>query len=159
MRQQKTSKKNRDTYIYYGADGKKVVELIPGENGVTEALIAMLHQTDDEDFNSNRREDYLGPIHYQAYKDGEGDDAEDRNDYLADDSFNPEKALIDWFTTTERSAAFKEIWDNLLPQQRDLIQKKAKGRSNVDIAAQEGVSEAAIRNRLKKIQGKFKNLR
>lgn len=159
MRQQKTSKKNRDTYIYYGADGKKVVELIPGEDGVTEALIAMLHEEDDEEFNSNRRQDYLAPIHYQAYKDGEGGDAEDRNDYLTDDRFNPEKAFIDWLTQTEHSTSFKEIWDRLLPQQRDLIQKKAKGRSNVDIAEEEDVSEAAIRNRLKKIQDKFKNLR
>ena len=159
MRQQKTSKKNRDTYIYYGADGKKVVELVPGENGVTEALITLLHEADDEEFNTNRREDYLAPIHYQAYKDSEGDEVEDRNGYLTDDSFNPEKAFIEGITRTERSAAFKEIWDELLPQQRDLIQKKAKGRTNVDIAAEEGVSEAAIRNRLKKIQDKFKNLR
>lgn len=159
MRQNKTSKKNRDTYIYYGADGKKVVELVPGEDGITEALIAMLHETDDEEFNSNRRQDYLAPIHYQAYRDGEGRDAEDRNDYLADDRFNPEEEFIDRITRAERSATFKEIWDRLLPQQRDLIQKKAKGHPNVDIAAQEGVSEAAIRNRLKKIQDRFKNLR
>lgn len=159
MRQQKTSKKNRDTYIYYGADGKKVVELIPGENGVTEALITLLHEADDKEFNSNRRQDYLAPIHYQAYRDGEGGDAEDRNDYLTDDRFNPEKAFIDWLTQTEHSAAFKEIWDRLLPQQRYLIQKKAKGRSNVDIAEEEDVTEAAIRNRLKKIQEKFKNFR
>jgi len=47
----------------------------------------------------------------------------------------------------------------LLPQQRDLIQKKLQGRSNVDIAAEEGVTEAAIRNRLAKIQKKFEKLR
>lgn len=159
MRQNKTSKKNRDTYIYYGADGKKAVELIPGEDGVTEALIAMLHQADDNEFNADRRQQYLAPIHYQAYKDGEGDSAEDRNDYLTNDSFNPEKVFVDWLTKSEHSAAFKAIWDRLLPQQRDFIRKKVKGRSNVDIAAEEGVSEAAIRNRLKKIQDRFKNLR
>lgn len=158
MRQQKTSKKNRTSYIYYSADGTTVT-INPGKDGVTEADVTMLHEVDDEEFNTNRREDYLAPIHYQAYKDSEGDEVEDRNGYLTDDSFNPEKAFIEGITRTERSAAFKEIWDELLPQQRDLIQKKAKGRTNVDIAAEEGVSEAAIRNRLKKIQDKFKNLR
>lgn len=159
MRQQKTSKKNRDTYIYYGADGKKIMELIPGEDGVTEALIAMLHEADDEEFNSNRRQDYLAPVHYQAYRDGEGNDAEDRNDYLVDDRLNPEEDLIDRITRAERSDTFRNSWDKLLPHQRDLIKKKEKEVSNVDIAAEEKVTEAAIRSRLKKIQKKFKNLR
>lgn len=49
MRQYKTGRKNRATYIYYSADGKKLMELVPGENGVTEADIAMLHEQDDLD--------------------------------------------------------------------------------------------------------------
>lgn len=159
MRQQKTSKKNRSTYIYYDAYGNKVMELSPGESGITEALINLLHQEDDAEFNAQRRENYHAPIHYQAYQDNDGEEAEDRNEYLADDSFNPEKAFLDWLTRAERNAAFKEIWDKLLPQQRDIIKKKAKGLSNVEIAAEEGVSEAAIRNRLAKIQARFKNLR
>jgi len=161
MRQFKTSKKPeaRSTYIYYDADGNKVMELKPGENGVTEAHIAMLHQADDEEFDAQRREDYLAPIHYQAYKDGDGDDAEDRNEYLVDTRPNPEEAFMASLTRAERNAAFKEIWRGLLPQQRDLIKKKRQGRTNVDIAAEEGVTEAAIRNRLTKIQEKFKNLR
>lgn len=62
MRLQKTSKKNRTTYIYYGADGKKLMELKPGENGVTEADIAMLHEQDDMEFNAERREAYHAPV-------------------------------------------------------------------------------------------------
>ena len=158
MRQNKTSKKNRTSYAYYSVDGTTVT-INPGENGVTEALIAMLHQTDDDEFDANRREDYLAPIHYQAYKDGEGDDAEDRNDYLADSCLNPEASFMASLAKAERNSQFQEVWRGLLPQQRDLIKKKRQGRTNVDIAAEEGVTETAIRNRLKKIQEKFKNLR
>lgn len=158
MRQFKTSKKNRTNYTYYYADGTKFM-LTPGENGITEADIAMLHESDDTEFNAQRRENYHAPVHYQAYTDGDSNNADDRNDYLADTSADPEKSLIEVLIRAEHSTAFKKIWDELLPQQRDLIQKKLQGRSNVDIAAEEGVTEAAIRNRLAKIQKKFEKLR
>jgi DNA-directed RNA polymerase specialized sigma24 family protein len=159
MRQNKTSKKNRDTYIFYDADGNKVMELKPGEDGVTEILISTLHGMDDDEYNDQRREDYHVPVHYQAYQDGDGDSAEDRNDYLADDKANPETALFEEMEYAEWDGRFKRVWDRLQPQQRNLALKKLAGMSNTDIAAEEGVSEAAIRNRLKKIQEKFKNLR
>lgn len=54
MRQYKISKKNLATYTYYSADGKKLMELVPGENGVTEADIAMLHEQDDLEYNSKQ---------------------------------------------------------------------------------------------------------
>lgn len=160
MRQNKTSSKQeaRSTYIYYGANGTKY-ELKPGVDGVTEMHIAMLHQADDDEFNAQRREDYHVPVHYQAYEDGDGDSADDRNDYLADNSSNPEAAFICAMESAKKDNGFKAVWDRLLPQQKELALKKMAGRSNVDIAAEEGVSETAIRNRLKKIQDKFKNLR
>jgi DNA-directed RNA polymerase specialized sigma24 family protein len=158
MRQNKTSSKNRDTYIYYRADGTNV-ELKPDEDGVTELDIAILHEMDDNEFNGDRREDYHVPVHYQAYQDGDGDSADDRNDYLSDGGANPETALISDMERAEWDGRFKAVWDNLLPQQRELAIKKLAGRSNTDIAAEENVSEAAIRNRLKKIQERFKNLR
>ena len=52
MRQYKISKKNLATYTYYSADGKMLMELVPGENGVTEADIAMLHELDDLEYNA-----------------------------------------------------------------------------------------------------------
>jgi DNA-directed RNA polymerase specialized sigma24 family protein len=158
MRQNKTSSKNRDTYIYYRADGTKV-ELKPDEDGVTELDIAILHEMDDDEYNSNRREDYHVPVHYQAYQDGDGDSADDRNEYLADGDGNPETALIEAMNRAERNSCFKAVWDSLLPQQRELAIKKLAGRSNTDIADEESVSEAAIRSRLKKIQERFKKLR
>lgn len=160
MRQNKTSSRPeaRSTYIYYSADGTKY-ELKPGVDGVTEMDIAMLHQEDDDEFNGRRREDYHVPVHYQAYEDGDGDSADDRNDYLADNRVNPETAFIGDMEKAEKDSRFKAVWDRLLPQQKELALKKLAGRSNVDIAAEEGVSEAAIRNRMKKIQDKFKNLK
>jgi len=45
----------------------------------------------------------------------------------------------------------------LLPQQKELFKKVyLDKRTNTDIAAEEGVTETAIRNRLKKIQEKLK---
>lgn len=160
MRQNKTSSKQeaRSTYIYYGANGTKY-ELKPGVDGVTEMHIAMLHQADDDEFNAQRREDYHVPVHYQAYEDGDGDSADDRNDYLADNSSSSEAAFICAMESAEKDSRFKAVWDRLLQQQKELALKKMAGRSNVDIAAEEDVSETAIRNRLKKIQDKFKNLR
>ena len=63
--------------------------------------------------------------------------------------------------TFERSAAYSlgPLWDALLPQQKELVLKKLRGMSNTDIAAAEGVTEAAVRNRLKKIQDRFKNFK
>ena len=72
MRQYKTSKKNRATYTYYSADGKKLMELVHGENGVTEADIAMLHEQDDLEYNAQRREDYHAPVHYDSYTVSDG---------------------------------------------------------------------------------------
>lgn len=81
MRQYKTSKKNRATYTYYSADGKKLMELVPGEDGVTEADIAMLHEQDDLEYNAQRREDYHAPVHYDSYTVSDGQDGTDRNPY------------------------------------------------------------------------------
>ena len=84
MRQYKTSKKNRATYTYYSAAGKKLMELIPGENGITEADIAMLHEQDDLEYNAQRREDYHVPVHYDSCIVSDGQGGADRNPYLAD---------------------------------------------------------------------------
>jgi len=47
--------------------------------------------------------------------------------------------------------------ESLLPQQLELFKKVyVDKRSNTDIAAEEGVTEAAIRNRLKKIHEKLR---
>lgn len=158
MRQHKTSKKNRDTYIYYSADSTKY-ELKPGVDGVTEMNISMLHQEDDDEYNAQRRNDYHTPYHLQAFGDEGDGPSEDYNRYLTDNSSNPETILIQNIEHAEMISRIKAIWDKLKPNQRDLIKKKAQGCSNVDIAAEKKVTEAAIRKQLKKIQAKLKDSR
>ena len=115
MRQYKTSKKNRATYTYYSADGKKLMELIPGENGVTEADIAMLHEQDDLEYNAQRREDYHAPVHYDSYTVSDGQDGTDRNPYLTDTDSSPEDLILGALDASERKAAIRMLWDALLP--------------------------------------------
>jgi RNA polymerase sigma factor (sigma-70 family) len=161
-RKYKTSQKKREDYIYYTVGGTRIV-ISPGEDEVTEALIENLHNYDDAEVDEQRRYDYRVTTHLDAYHDGEEDAANDRNKYLADDTGNPEHLIVE----AENEAEHKDMLDKLrkameclLPQQKDLFKKVYLERlSNTDIAAEEGVTEAAIRNRLKKLYERLrKNL-
>ena len=92
-RQNQTAKNKRTTYVYYDANGRKQVELRPGEDGVTEADISMLHEMDDTDLNADRREDYHVPSRFEAYYTG-SEDTDGRNMWLADENADPEEAVI-----------------------------------------------------------------
>jgi len=152
----KTSKKKRTNYIYYTAEGTKIV-ITPGEDGVTEADIELLHTMDDDEVDEQRRYDYRVTTHLDAYHDGEEEAANDRNKYLADDTANPEQLIIQ----AEDEAEHQDMLDKLtkameclLPQQKVYLEK----RSNTDIATEEGVTEAAIRGRLKKLQERLRKI-
>lgn len=152
MRKFKTAEKKRTNYVYYTAEEKRIV-LTPDD--VDNTWIAFLHGEDDEAVDAERREDYHVPVHYDAYSDGEGDDAADRNSYMEDDAPDPFESLIESMDSAEHEDKLQKLKaaiQTLQPQQISLIQKVFyKKRTNVDIAAEEGVSETAIRNRLKKI--------
>lgn len=158
MRKFKTAEDNRTNYIYYFDDGSKCV-ITPGENEENTTFIATLHAMDDDQVDADRREEYHCPVHYQAYSDGEGEDADDRNPYLADADADPLEQMLVSIREQEHSDKLdrlKAALTTLTDLQKDTIYKKFYcGMSNVGIAAEEGVSEAAIRNRLKKI---FANL-
>lgn len=151
----KTGTKNRTAYIYYDENGNKLMELFPGKNGVTEADIELLHSMDDAEVDEQRRYDYHVIEHLDAYHDGDGEEASDRNKRLADNRTNPEAILIaqeDGEAYADTLLRLSEAMESLEPKQRSLLEKKyiAK-RTNTDIAAEEGVTETAIRNRLKRI--------
>jgi RNA polymerase sigma factor (sigma-70 family) len=152
MRKFKTAEKNRTNYVYYTAEEKKIV-LTPDD--VDRTWIAFLHGQDDEAVDAERREDYHVPVHYDSYSDGEGNDAADRNFYMEDDAPDPFESLIQSMDAAEHEDKLKKLKvaiETLQLQQKALIQKVFyQNRTNVDIAAEEGVSETAIRNRLKKI--------
>lgn len=164
MRKFKTAEKNRTNYVYYTAEGKLIV-ITPGMTGadgkaVTENLITMLHDWDDEDVDAERREEYHCPVHYENYHDGDGDDADDRNSFLEDETYNPLQQILVSIAEDERStrmAKLKVALSELTDKQKDTIIKKFyRNMTNVQIAAEEGVSEAAIRNRLSKIYATLK---
>ena len=152
MRKFKTAEKNRTNYVYYTAEDKKIV-LTPDDVGSD--WIAFLHSEDDDALDADRRENYRVPVHYDAYSDGEDEDAADRNAYMKDEAPDPLESLIQSMDDAEHEDKLKRLKaaiQTLQPQQIDLIQKVFyEKRSNVEIAAEEGVTEAAIRNRLKKI--------
>ena len=154
MRKFKTAEKNRINYVYYTAEGKKV-ELMPGQADVNETWIAMLHDWDDEELNAERREDYHCPVRYESYSDGNGDDADDRNPYLEDKNCDPLEQIMLSIAEEEYSARLDHLKNAIFEltdkQRMTIIKKFYRGMTNVDIALEEGVTETAIRNRLKKI--------
>lgn len=151
----KTSKKARTTYKVYDAYDRVVAEFIPGQDGVTEVLIQQLHAADDEEFDANRREAYRTPVHYMAYTSGDAEEAEDRNPYLADETADPSIIFEKAISRAEFKREFHERWSRLTKEQQRLVIRKASGETNVAIAAEQGVSEAAIRKQLKHIQKHF----
>lgn len=149
----RTKKSDRSTYIYFDAYGRKVAELIPGENGVTEAMIAELHAWDDGNINVAKQEAYYGVGRFPENEDGELID--DRDSRFADYRNDPLTRLIADIESAERAGRFREVWISLSDKQRELVVKKLRKMSNVEIAAEEGVWESAIRHRLERIQKRF----
>ncbi len=159
MRKFKTAEKNRTNYIYYTASGQKIA-IKPGMVGddgkpVTEEMITLLHTWDDDRVDANRREAYHCPVHYQAYSDGEGRDADDRNGYLANEEADPLEQMLSSIKEQEYSEMLdrlKAALPGLTDLQKSTIYKKFwMNQTNVQIAEEEGITEAAVRNRLKKI--------
>lgn len=142
MRTFKASKKNRTNYTYRFLTGETVT-LAPDEVG--EAWIIQLHADDDTTVDADRREKYHTPYQLDYEK----------ADCIADTAPNPLEGLIAGIDAQAHEELLERLnaaVQTLQPQQVDLIHKVFyDGRTNVDIAAEEGVTEAAIRGRLKKI--------
>ena len=159
MRKFKTAEKNRTNYVYYPAEGKAII-IKPGMVGndkkpASEEMITLLHNWDDDQVDADRRELYHCPVHYQAYADGESKDADDRNSYLADADADPLEQVLSSIEEQEHSEMLdrlKAVLPTLTDLQKSTIYKKFwLNQTNVQIAAEEGITEAAVRNRLKKI--------
>jgi hypothetical protein len=113
MKTFKTKKSQRTTYVYRDTNGRKVAELIPGENGVTEEFIAILHSEDDAVHNAVKRDYNHGLLHIEQMG-GDGEDyAVDKQSSLANAAVNPETILINAFEANEKSGVYKAIWDRL----------------------------------------------
>lgn len=83
-------------------------------------------------------------------------------DYMEDVGLQFEDNSVDIVVDLEQREVIDEIeqaLDILLPEQKELIEKVFyKNMKIVDIAAASGVTEAAVRNRLKKIYKKLKKV-
>lgn len=151
---------NRTNYTYKTATGETYT-ITPDDVGA--AWIAHLYAEDDAADNADRRENYHAPIHYdsQMDTDGEGAYANDKIAYLEDPAPDPLEALLEIFEEEEyenRIDSLKAAIQTLQPQQIDLIYKIFyEKRTRVEIAEAEGVTEAAIRNRLQKIYKALRN--
>lgn len=154
----KTSQRKREDYIYYTAEGTRIV-ISPGEDGATEALIETLHNFDDEEVDEQRRHDYRVTAHLDAYHDGENEEASDRNKYLADDSYNPESILVENEIKSDHQEllnGLKEAMESLTEKEKKLFQDKfVNNLSNVAIAKEMGISETMVRKNLKKLYQKL----
>ena len=153
MRSYKTSQAKRTSYIYYSANGEKIT--ITPDDGVTETHIELLHLLDDSEVNEQRRHYHMVPVHLDNYSADE-----DHNVYLSDEELNPEAVLLEHESELELQQSLDklgEVLEDLLPQQKELLIKVYQdGRTCSEIAREEKVTEAAIRNRLKKVHEKIK---
>ena len=159
MRKSKTAEKNRINYVYYTAAGKKIF-LTPGDVG--DEWIAYLHDADDKMVNAEKREEYRVQLRFNGQEDWlqRNRNSPISNDTKANSRFSDLAYMdmprilqaVDAITCENRIKKVQAAIKTLQPQQQELIRKKFyDNRTNVDIAAEEGVTEAAIRNRLKKI--------
>ena len=156
----KTSQKKRTDYIYYGADGTKIT-ITPGENGATETFIDLLHEMDDEAVDAQRREDYRIAAYLgdKPVKSDANQEKEDRDINLADESYNPERLLIEAEEEDEHEALLRRLraaLETLTDRQKEIYKLSYhEGLSNVAIGKKLGISEAMVRKHLKKMHTKL----
>jgi len=168
MRRNKTSENNRETYKYFFSSGKLLAEIKVGMTGsdgvaVTEELIALLHEMDDAEVREVWRIAKHPTVSYSTPGKLECCISEDRNGALADWSTNPETLLFSedkpvlWFAyLLDRLPDAIEL---LLPQQQRLVDMVYYDRlNNCEIARIEGVTESAIRDRLRKIHARLEKI-
>lgn len=147
----KTSKKKRNNYIYYKEDGTKTV-LLPGEDGVTEVEIEILHALDDDEFDRNRKE---------TRRHSSIDDVSDKSKFLKDIYVDVEDEV---FTNIERKAIKKIIHKALLelkPQQQDLINSlylSNNPMSQAEYADKLGIAEDSVKKKALRIRKKLKEI-
>lgn len=146
-----TNQRKRGVYIYRG-DNQPPVTITPGENGVTEVDIEIVHKMDDEEIRAWNR--YIRKTNHYI-DDFVSESASEHNSLLVDKGSDPFEEIIEIEDSKEKQELIEQLYDamqHLTEKQLRTIQKKFfENRTNVDIVAEEGVTEAAIRNRLTKI--------
>jgi RNA polymerase sigma factor (sigma-70 family) len=124
-------------YTYTNATGTTEIE-------IDEQFYDLLIEMDRDEFNSDRKHSRRYPISLESCE-YEGEWFEDDIDLLAD------------IIQRESYARLRAAIEKLEPSQQDLIHKiYVQNRKIIAVAKEDGVSEAAVRNRLKKIYARLK---
>lgn len=161
MRTLKAAKTKRTTYTYHSVTGKTYT-ITPEETG--SEWIKILHEDDDIIIDADRRELYHAPYRHEEVvgSDNENTIEADTVKWLADDAADPLTHIVEAIEAQEHEEKLERLKvaiQQLQPQQIALIHKVFyEQRTNVDIAVEEGVTEAAIRNRLKKIYARLRTI-
>ena len=149
MRKNKTAKKNRDTYTYYFHDCKACItsDMV----GVSDELLALLHDMDDQEFDNDRCERRSGrSISLDCIP--ADDDAQDKATMLIDPNIDVEAACIE-------HAMLQAAMALLTPDQREIVRMRVElDYTQAKIADILGISEYAVRERIFRIKNKLKKL-
>ena len=175
MKTRKTATMNRGTYrySYQDCDGqKKVVELRPGEQGVTEAWIKKLHSLDDSEVYYNCKNGHPSLTEKEKEekakweKDNPGKNYPmDWNlslNYLADDDSPDKSAILQDNTVTIPEASdtterVHEVMNSMTNKQKKAMQFKLEGYSLTETAAIMGTSVPNVKKHLDKAIEFLKN--
>ena len=148
--------KDNSSYTYLMDDGSTVT-LSTGNDGVTEDWIARLKADHIAEMNMLRR----------GRSKGEGqnkllsltrfeDEADDKCDVFIDPKADVEANYIAGIEASERREQIRKAFASLTPEQRKLlIRVRVNGVPITAIAREQGVTEGAIRDRLRKIDKKI----
>lgn len=113
---------------------------------VEDSLGEIIIQLEKDEYNANRRE----TRRHESYSDNN-----DKRDTLADPAADVETDVI---RAVENNRLYQAI-QALLPQQQELVQQVYfENRKITDIAQAQGVTEGAVRDRLRKIHERLKKL-
>jgi DNA-directed RNA polymerase specialized sigma24 family protein len=139
-------RKDNASYTYWQDDGTEVT-LVAGQDGVTEEWIARLKVWHREERSSMRHgEDLVVSLEALC------EEMDDHSEVLKDMSGDPAERMVVRIEWEMQRKMLRQILKQLTPgQMKLLIQITVRGESFASIAREEGVSEAAVRKRLKKI--------
>lgn len=147
----KTSVDKRINYIYYGEDGTKTV-LIPGEEGITEAMIQTLHSLDDEEFDTNRKE---------TRRHSSLDEATDKDDSFIDRTVNVEESTLDKLESKATQKKVRQAVSTLKEKEQQIMEwlyLSPNPLSQAEVGKRLGMNEDSIKKSAYRIRKKLESI-
>jgi RNA polymerase sigma factor (sigma-70 family) len=151
FRKFKTSKKKRTNYIYYGEGSSKTV-LIPGEDGVTEAIIETLHSLDDEEVDNDRRE---------TRRHSSFDELTDKAGMLIDPDGDVEERILSKLERDRTKTKVDNAISTLKPREQNIIKwlyLSDKPLSQAEVGERLGIAEDSVKKSAFRIREKLKEI-